>query len=97
MGATNTNAKEVLAGDLPGCGLKIFMGSSTGDLLVDDPEALELYFKAFKGVIATHCEEESIIRKTWKPPVPGTGKISPGQNTAASAAVKRAYLLLQKP
>lgn len=63
MGATNTNAKEVLAGDLPGCGLKIFMGSSTGNLLVDDPEALELYFKAFKGVIATHCEEESIIRK----------------------------------
>ncbi|NLA15762.1 MAG: dihydroorotase [Bacteroidales bacterium] len=62
MGATNTNREEVLSPVLPGCGLKIFMGSSTGDMLVDDPATLNLYFKEFKGVIATHCEEESVIR-----------------------------------
>ena len=66
MGATNTNEKEVLSKDLPGCGLKIFMGSSTGNMLVDDPEVLNIYFKEFKGLIATHCEDETAIRENLK-------------------------------
>ncbi len=63
MGATNTNLNEVLQSVGPCCGLKIFMGSSTGNMLVDDPAALEAFFSGYKGVIATHCEEESIIRQ----------------------------------
>lgn len=62
MGATNTNVHDVLTPGLPGCGLKIFMGSSTGNMLVNDPAVLDIYFKEFRGIIATHCEEESIIR-----------------------------------
>src|SRR5690606_22784073 len=44
------------------CGLKIFMGSSTGNLLVDNPVMLENFFSHFYGLIATHCEDESTIR-----------------------------------
>ncbi len=45
------------------CGLKIFMGSSTGNLLVDNPETLEAFFSRFPALIAAHCEDEPTIRK----------------------------------
>jgi dihydroorotase len=45
------------------CGVKIFMGSSTGNLLVDNPIVLERIFEGSELLIATHCEEESIIKK----------------------------------
>lgn len=45
------------------CGLKIFMGSSTGDLLVEDPVYLEAVFKASPVLIATHCEHEPTMRE----------------------------------
>lgn len=64
MGASNDNLDEVLKTDLINvCGLKIFMGSSTGNLLVDKPEALEGFFSKFPGLIATHCEDEATIRR----------------------------------
>jgi dihydroorotase len=44
------------------CGLKIFMGSSTGNLLVDDPVKLEAFFSRFPSLIAAHCEDEQTIR-----------------------------------
>jgi dihydroorotase len=44
------------------CGLKIFMGSSTGNLLVDDPKTLEGFFSRFPSLIAAHCEDELTIR-----------------------------------
>src|SRR5690606_20274095 len=44
------------------CGIKIFMGSSTGNLLVDNPLTLEKVFSESEMLIATHCEEESIIK-----------------------------------
>jgi len=63
MGASNDNLDEVLKTDLSlVCGLKIFMGSSTGNLLVDDPKILEGFFSRFPGLIATHCEDEPTIR-----------------------------------
>ncbi len=63
IGASNDNADEVLRTDLSRvCGLKIFMGSSTGNLLVDKPETLETFFGSFPGLIATHCEDEATIR-----------------------------------
>jgi len=64
MGASNDNLEEVLKTDLRKvCGLKIFMGSSTGNLLVDDPETLQGFYSKFPGMIATHCEHEPTIRK----------------------------------
>lgn len=64
IGASNDNLEEVLKTNLERvCGLKIFMGSSTGELLVDDPKILEGFFSRFPGLIATHCEDEPTIRK----------------------------------
>jgi len=64
IGASNDNVEEVLRTDLTTvCGLKIFMGSSTGNLLVDNPETLRGFFSRFPGLIATHCEHEPTIRK----------------------------------
>lgn len=64
IGASNDNQEEVLKTNLEKvCGLKIFMGSSTGNLLVDDPKILEGFFSRFSGLIATHCEDEPTIRR----------------------------------
>lgn len=64
MGTSNDNLEETLKTDLTKvCGLKIFMGSSTGNLLVDNPKVLEGIFSRFPGLIATHCEDEPTIRK----------------------------------
>ncbi len=64
IGASNDNLEEVMKTDLQKvCGLKIFMGSSTGNLLVDSPKALEGFFSRFPSIIATHCEDEATIRK----------------------------------
>ena len=64
MGASNDNLQDALRTDLRKvCGLKIFMGSSTGNLLVDSPAILENFFSKFPGLIATHCEDEPTIRK----------------------------------
>lgn len=67
MGTSNDNLEELLRTDLTRiCGLKIFMGSSTGNLLVDDPEVLRAVFSRFPGLIATHCEHEPTIRKNME-------------------------------
>jgi dihydroorotase len=64
LGASNDNFDEIMKTDLKTvCGLKIFMGSSTGNLLVDDPKTLEKIFSNFEGLIATHCEHEPTIRR----------------------------------
>ncbi|MEP2670950.1 MAG: dihydroorotase [Cyclobacteriaceae bacterium] len=66
MGASNDNLEEVLKTDVSRvCGLKIFMGSSTGNLLVDDSKTLEGFYSKFPSLIATHCEDEpTILRNT---------------------------------
>jgi len=66
MGTSQENLEEVLkTNDKKNevCGVKIFMGSSTGNLLVDNPLILENIFGKSELLIATHCEEESIIKK----------------------------------
>jgi len=64
FGATNTNLNEVLKIDHSSvCGIKLFMGSSTGNMLVDNEEALKSLFSKTSLPIAAHCEDESIIRK----------------------------------
>lgn len=63
MGTSNDNYEEVMRTDLSKvCGLKIFMGSSTGNMLVDSESTLEHVFKNFEGLIATHCEDEATIK-----------------------------------
>jgi dihydroorotase len=64
IGATNENL-EVLLNTNPSnvCGIKIFMGSSTGNMLVDDPETLREIFASSNLPIAVHCEDELTIRQ----------------------------------
>jgi dihydroorotase len=64
LGATNDNLAEVAKiNPKEVCGVKLFMGSSTGNMLVDQTEALERLFKEAPCLIAAHCEEESIIKQ----------------------------------
>ena len=63
MGVTNTNLEEVLKTNPKNvAGLKIFLGSSTGNMLVDDDAVLEKLFSATDLLIAVHCEDEQTIK-----------------------------------
>ncbi|HEY0245542.1 MAG TPA: dihydroorotase [Mucilaginibacter sp.] len=63
MGASNDNLDEVLRTDVTNvCGIKVFMGSSTGNMLVDNPATLENLFIQSPMLIATHCEDEATIK-----------------------------------
>jgi len=63
IGATNDNLEELKKVDPKQvCGVKIFMGSSTGNMLVDNEEALKRIFSEIPMLIATHCEDEQSIR-----------------------------------
>ncbi|HEX7081113.1 MAG TPA: dihydroorotase [Gammaproteobacteria bacterium] len=63
LGATNTNREEIArAGAADACGIKVFMGASTGDMLVDDPAALEAIFASARLPVAVHCEDTPMIR-----------------------------------
>lgn len=63
MGGSNDNLAEVLKTDpTTVCGIKIFMGSSTGNMLVDNVTVLEEVFRQSPMLIATHCEDEATIR-----------------------------------
>ena len=63
MGATNNNLEEVLKTNAHNvCGVKVFMGSSTGNMLVDNAKTLENLFSKCDMLIATHCEDEATVR-----------------------------------
>ena len=67
MGVSNNNLEEVLKTDPKTVGaIKIFMGSSTGDMLVDDLNVLEEIFSKSPMLIAVHCEDENTIQKNIK-------------------------------
>lgn len=67
MGAANDNIEEVLRTNAKNvCGVKVFMGSSTGNMLVDNQETLENIFSKVPLLIATHCEDEATIRQNLK-------------------------------
>jgi dihydroorotase len=64
LGATNTNIDEVINADPSKvCGIKIFMGSSTGNMLVDREKALKELFSKAKIPVACHCESEPVIKR----------------------------------
>ncbi len=63
MGASNDNIEEVLKTNIKNvCGIKVFMGSSTGNMLVDNEKTLENIFSNSPTLIATHCEDEATVR-----------------------------------
>lgn len=63
MGASNDNTQEILSLDVnDSCGVKVFMGSSTGNMLVDNQDTLGLLFKHCKLPIAVHCEHEPTVK-----------------------------------
>lgn len=63
MGASNDNLDEVLRTDTKNvCGVKVFMGSSTGNMLVDNPQTLEGIFTNSPMLVAVHCEDEATIK-----------------------------------
>ncbi|WP_111626015.1 dihydroorotase [Gelidibacter algens] len=63
FGGTNTNLEEILKVDSKNvAGLKLFLGSSTGDMLVDNTEVLEKIFKSTDLLISVHCEDEATIK-----------------------------------
>ena len=69
MGTSNHNAEEVLrTNDKKNsvCGIKIFMGSSTGNLLLDNPVTLDKLFRESEMLIATHCEDERIMQQNYE-------------------------------
>lgn len=64
LGASNENIDQVIKLDpKTNCGVKLFMGSSTGNMLVDSEEALKAVFESSPTLIATHCEDETSIRE----------------------------------
>jgi dihydroorotase len=81
LGATNDNLKEVNKLNPKNvCGLKIFMGSSTGNMLVNDKKSLEGIFAESHTIIATHCEDEQIIKSNLE-----NCKIKYGENIPIEA------------
>ena len=76
MGVSNSNAAEALRTNEKKneiCGIKIFMGASTGNMLVDNPNTLDRIFSESEVLIATHCEDESIIKRNMEA-VKATGR-----------------------
>lgn len=64
LGGTNDNLEEIKKLDKLACsGIKLFLGSSTGNMLVDDEEVLERIFRSTDMVISAHCEDEDTIRR----------------------------------
>ena len=64
IGATNTNLEEVINADpAEVCGIKVFLGSSTGNMLVDNEKALRDLFSKATIPVACHCESENIIKR----------------------------------
>lgn len=67
MGASNDNIEEVLkTNPTDVCGIKVFMGSSTGNMLVDNEATLNNLFSRVSMLIATHCEDEATIRRNME-------------------------------
>jgi dihydroorotase len=83
MGTSNDNLEEVLRTNEKKnkvCGVKIFMGSSTGNLLVDNPLMLDKVFAGTELLIATHCEDESIIKANLQALKMQKGKLEPADH-----------------
>jgi dihydroorotase len=83
MGTSNDNIEEILRTNEKKhevCGVKVFMGSSTGNLLVDNPLMLDKVFSGSELLIATHCEDEAIIKANFQELKNRKGKLEPSDH-----------------
>lgn len=93
MGVSNDNLDEVLRTDpRKVCGIKIFMGSSTGNMLVDNPGTLEQLFAQAPTLIAVHCEDEATIRNNEAAFMASYGEDVPMHCHPDIRSVKACYL-----
>lgn len=78
MGASNHNLEEICRTDPKTvCGIKVFMGASTGSMLVDNPETLKGIFSRAPVLVAAHCEDETTIRKNTEKAKADYGEMIP--------------------
>ncbi len=83
MGTSNTSADDTLrANDFKNkvCGIKIFMGASTGNMLVDNYNTLDKVFRESELLIATHCESESIVKNNYEKLKAEKGELLPADH-----------------
>ncbi len=92
MGASNDNIEEVLKTD-PNmvCGVKVFLGASTGNMLVDNPQTIERLFACSKTLIAIHAEDEKIIQENSKKYRDQYGENVPFDRHAAIRSTEACY------
>lgn len=93
FGGTNDNLDEILKVDETAvAGLKLFLGSSTGNMLVDDPKVLEKIFKSTNMVISVHCEDEATIRENLKQHIEAYGEDIPIEKHPVIRSQEACYL-----
>lgn len=93
MGATNDNIEEVLKTNRNEvCGVKIFMGSSTGNMLVDNAQTLDKIFSKVPMLIATHCEDEATVRENLAKAQEQYGEDIPFEQHPVIRSVDACYL-----
>jgi dihydroorotase len=97
MGASNDNLEEVLkTNPQQVAGVKVFMGSSTGNMLVDNTQTLENIFRNVPMLIATHCEDEATIRKNQQEHIDKYGEDIPISAHPIIRNVEACYLSSSK-
>jgi dihydroorotase len=93
MGATNDNLDEVMRTDRKNvCGIKVFMGSSTGNMLVDNETTLTGIFSECDLLIATHCEDEATVRRNLERFKEKFGENIPAENHPLIRSEEACYL-----
>ena len=97
FGGTNTNLEEILKVDTKNvAGLKLFLGSSTGDMLVDDLDVLEKIFKSTDLLISVHCEDEATIKRNLETHIQKYGNDIPMACHPIIRSVEACYLSSSK-
>lgn len=97
FGGTNDNLEEILKVDAKNvAALKLFLGSSTGNMLVDNPEVLEKIFSSTDLLIAVHCEDETTIQRNLKMHIDKYGDDIPMQYHPIIRSEEACYLSSSK-
>lgn len=97
FGGTNDNLDEILKVDpTKVAGLKLFLGSSTGNMLVDNPETIENIFSKTKLLISTHCEDEATIKKNLEEHIKEYGDDIPLEKHPVIRSEEACYLSSSK-
>lgn len=97
FGGTNDNLEEILKVNTKTvAGLKLFLGSSTGNMLVDNPDVLEKIFKSAKMLISVHCEDETTIKKNLQEHIEKYGEDIPISKHPVIRSEEACYLSSSK-